>query len=106
MKQREPIVQDGIVAGNVYDKYHSRNPVARRLMNGFLRSVRELTEYSGASQINEVGCGEGSLAIALAADGRRVRATDRSDDIIAEAREAARRTREEARPQAARCRSA
>ena len=26
----------GLIAGNLYDKYHTRNPLARRLMAGFL----------------------------------------------------------------------
>ena len=32
------------VPGNFYDKYNTRNPIARYLMNGFLGSFDELTE--------------------------------------------------------------
>jgi ubiquinone/menaquinone biosynthesis C-methylase UbiE len=52
---------DGPV-GNVYDKYATKNPLARWLMNGFLREVTELYEQVGARTVLEVGCGEGHLA--------------------------------------------
>ncbi len=50
------------IVGNVYDKYGSKNPVARWLMQGFLKSVRELYAGAGAKRVLEVGCGEGRLA--------------------------------------------
>ena len=37
---------DDVVAGNVYDKYHTRNPVARRLMDGFLQSFDALLQLA------------------------------------------------------------
>lgn len=48
--------------GNVYDKYHTRNPIARRLMRGFLDSVTSLTMSVQPTRVLEVGCGEGYLA--------------------------------------------
>ena len=50
-------------AGNHYDKYGSKNPIARYLMNGFLGSLRELlpSDLDKNSSILEVGCGEGHL---------------------------------------------
>lgn len=50
------------IVGNVYDKYNSQNPLARRLMAGFLNSVTELYNLIQPASILEVGCGEGSLA--------------------------------------------
>ena len=50
------------IVGNVYDKYHSQNPVVRWLMAGFLNSVTELYNLMQPTSILEVGCGEGSLA--------------------------------------------
>lgn len=49
--------------GNLYDKYGTRNPVARWLMNRFLSTVKGLLprDLDGASTILEVGCGEGRL---------------------------------------------
>lgn len=80
------IIDDGIVAGNVYDKYGTRNPIARRLMQGFLGSVRELVAQSGAREAHEVGCGEGCLGVELAKLGLRVRGSDFSPKIIEVAR--------------------
>src|SRR5690606_33440243 len=51
-----------IVLGNVYDKYSSRNPVARYLFRGFLSSLRRCLEEVPETLILEVGCGEGHLA--------------------------------------------
>ena len=52
--------------GNVYDKYGTRNPVARRLMAGFTRDLDALVDRTGADEGHEVGCGEGELALMLA----------------------------------------
>jgi ubiquinone/menaquinone biosynthesis C-methylase UbiE len=51
--------------GNTYDKYGSRNPVARTLMRGFLASVAELYARVAPESVLEVGCGEGRLATHL-----------------------------------------
>lgn len=48
--------------GNVYDKYRTRNPVARALMRGFLGSVVGLCRQAAPRSVLEVGCGEGRLA--------------------------------------------
>jgi len=76
--------------GNVYDKYGTSNPVARRLMAGFMRDLDDLVERSGASEAHEVGCGEGELAIRLARRGMRVRGTDAFPQVLEEARSRAR----------------
>jgi len=49
------------VVGNLYDKYRTRNPLARVLMRRFLRTVAELTRGTAAQSVLEVGCGEGHL---------------------------------------------
>ena len=83
------IVEDGIVAGNVYDKYHTSNPIARRLVQGFQNAFDELLVRSGARDIHEVGCGEGEVAMRMARAGYVVRASDFSEQIVARARMAA-----------------
>jgi 2-polyprenyl-3-methyl-5-hydroxy-6-metoxy-1,4-benzoquinol methylase len=50
---------DGVVTGNTYDKYGSHNPVVRRLMAGFERSLDELVERAAPDSLLDVGCGEG-----------------------------------------------
>jgi 2-polyprenyl-3-methyl-5-hydroxy-6-metoxy-1,4-benzoquinol methylase len=72
--------------GNVYDKYGTSNPVARRLMAGFMSQLDELVERTGASEAHEVGCGEGELAIRLASRGIRMRGTDAFPQVLEEAR--------------------
>jgi 2-polyprenyl-3-methyl-5-hydroxy-6-metoxy-1,4-benzoquinol methylase len=76
--------------GNVYDKYGTSNPVARRLVAGFMRRFDELVERTGAGEAHEVGCGEGELAVRLASRGLRVRGTDAFPQVLEEARRRAR----------------
>ncbi len=42
-----PITENGIIAGNIYDKYNSTNLVVRWLIRGFIRHVDELVERAG-----------------------------------------------------------
>ncbi|MEA2249377.1 MAG: hypothetical protein QOH46_3906, partial [Solirubrobacteraceae bacterium] len=44
-----------------YDKYGSTNPVVRRLMATFERTLDELFEHAGPKSLLDVGCGEGVL---------------------------------------------
>jgi 2-polyprenyl-3-methyl-5-hydroxy-6-metoxy-1,4-benzoquinol methylase len=55
------VSEDGIVTGNTYDKYGSSNPVVRRLMGGFQRTLDELFDLAQPSSLLDVGCGEGLL---------------------------------------------
>ena len=57
-----PAVDAGNIVGNVYDKYGTRNPIARALMRGFTGAVTNLYLGTGARSVLEVGCGEGHLA--------------------------------------------
>jgi 2-polyprenyl-3-methyl-5-hydroxy-6-metoxy-1,4-benzoquinol methylase len=52
---------EGTVTGNTYDKYGSTNPVVRRLMAGFERTLDELLGHAAPNSILDVGCGEGVL---------------------------------------------
>jgi 2-polyprenyl-3-methyl-5-hydroxy-6-metoxy-1,4-benzoquinol methylase len=51
----------GVPTGNTFDKYGSTNPVVRRLMAGFERTLDELFEAASPSSVLDVGCGEGVL---------------------------------------------
>jgi tRNA G46 methylase TrmB len=55
------VSDDGVVTGNTYDKYGSGNPVVRRLMASFERTLDELMEQAEPSSLLDVGCGEGVL---------------------------------------------
>lgn len=68
--------------GNYYDKYGTKNPIARYLMDGFLRSFDHLAGQTGAQESFEAGCGEGHLSIRLARRGLNVRAIDIAPSCI------------------------
>lgn len=51
----------GVPTGNSYDKYGSTNPVVRRLMDGFERTLGDLFAQAAPESVLDVGCGEGVL---------------------------------------------
>lgn len=78
--------EDDIVVGNVYDKYGTRNPVARRLVDNFTRNVIDLVDSTGCDDVHEVGCGEGHLCGLIAGLGvKSVRGSDISSTMISAA---------------------
>src|SRR5215207_4405738 len=76
--------REGTVTGNTYDKYGSTNPVVRRLMAGFERSLGELLTQADPRSLLDVGCGEGVLTQQWAErlTGRRVVGIDLDDPLI------------------------
>jgi ubiquinone/menaquinone biosynthesis C-methylase UbiE len=64
-------VESPNVVGNFYDKYGSKNPIERSLMNGFLRAVTGFYDRVAPATVLEVGCGEGRLAQHLVSRGPR-----------------------------------
>ena len=52
-----------VPTGNTFDKYGSSNPVVRRLMSGFHRTLDELWADAAPSSVLDVGCGEGVLTV-------------------------------------------
>ena len=64
MSPSSPVVTvdaEGTVTGNTYDKYGSTNPVVRRLMRAFERTLDELFTQADPASLLDVGCGEGVL---------------------------------------------
>ena len=53
--------REGTVTGNTYDKYGSTNPVVRRLMASFERTLDELFVKADPKSLLDVGCGEAVL---------------------------------------------
>jgi SAM-dependent methyltransferase len=72
--------------GNIYNKYTTQNPVAKLLMARFLKDFDALVAVAGATNILEVGCGEGRLACRLARNGLSVTATEPSREALEKAR--------------------
>ena len=78
--------EQGIVVGNTYDKYGSRNPLVRRIMAGFVSDLQDLVDLTEPSSIHEVGCGEGYWTLLWKAQGRSVCGSDFSRAAIELAR--------------------
>lgn len=76
------LTDGGIVTGNFFDKYGSRNPIVRHLMKGFGDSLETLVSRTGATAIHEVGCGEGYWSIRWANRGMQVKGSDFSAQVI------------------------
>lgn len=86
---RDLVISRGVIAGNVTDKYGSRNPVVRRLMAGFDRGLFELLgRVQGITSIYEAGCGEGHVTARLKQrfPDARVVGSDLSPEIVEIAR--------------------
>jgi 2-polyprenyl-3-methyl-5-hydroxy-6-metoxy-1,4-benzoquinol methylase len=87
MNDRRLIIEDGIVAGNAYDKYGTGNPLARVMVNGFMNSLLTVVKTTGAREVHEIGCGEGHVSLRLFRQGLKVRGSDFSTRVIAEAKQ-------------------
>jgi len=74
--------ENGIVIGNAYDKYGSRNPVVRWLMEGFNNSLTELVAKAAPKTIHEIGCGEGYWVMQWNQQGLNARGSDFSSQVI------------------------
>jgi 2-polyprenyl-3-methyl-5-hydroxy-6-metoxy-1,4-benzoquinol methylase len=70
------------VPGNLYDKYNTRNPIARRMVANFIGSFLELADKTGARNAFEAGCGEGMLSLELLRRGWDVRGTDLDASVV------------------------
>lgn len=90
MKISKGLKEEGIVVGNTFDKYGSRNPLVRRIMQGFSSSLDALVNKARPRDIHEIGCGEGYLTLRWQKQGIPARGSDFSSKVIELARENAR----------------
>jgi len=83
-----PTVSPEGPAGNVYDKYGTRNPIERMMVAGFIARITEAVRHTGARTVLEAGCGEGYVSGRLAAesDGARFFAFDLDQKVVAAAK--------------------
>jgi len=87
MKIAGGIAEEGVVIGNTYDKYGSKNPIVRRIMTGFSGSLCSLVAKANPNSIHEVGCGEGYWVRLWNSQGIATRGSDFSEKVIKLARE-------------------
>ena len=74
------VSKDGVVTGNTYDKYGSSNPLVRRMMTGFERTLDEL--FAAAETLGRLTALPGKrLAILTNGGGIGVLAVDRLADF-------------------------
>lgn len=73
--------------GNLYDKYGTKNPIARYLMQRFLAAFDDFVGMVPAGSALDVGCGEGHLSVRLAARGMTVLGCDPDPHVVAQANE-------------------
>lgn len=89
--------EDGIVIGNTYDKYSSRNPIVKWMMNGFHDALLDLVSQAKTQfemkntnaelNIHEIGCGEGYWVMRWNEAGLKTRGCDFSKKVIELAKE-------------------
>lgn len=80
------VEEAGIVIGNTYDKYGSRNPIVRRIMAGFESALGQMVEKVAPASIHEVGCGEGYWVMRWQSLGIPARGSDFSAQVVEIAR--------------------
>lgn len=82
MKISGGLQEDGIVVGNAYDKYGSKNPVVRWIMKGFADALSSLVIKVKPETIHEIGCGEGYWVLDWHKQGIDARGSDFSEKVI------------------------
>lgn len=93
MKKTQPIIEDGIIAGNLRDKYKTHNPIEKYLIKSFLDSLDKLVSATGAMKIHEVGCGEGNLCVIWAKTNKAVVGSHFSKQVIVKAKDNAKKSK-------------
>jgi ubiquinone/menaquinone biosynthesis C-methylase UbiE len=82
MKISGGITERGVIIGNTYDKYGSRNPVVRWIMRAFESALSALIAQVNPCSIHEVGCGEGYWVLRWTEQGIAARGSDFSAKVI------------------------
>jgi 2-polyprenyl-3-methyl-5-hydroxy-6-metoxy-1,4-benzoquinol methylase len=78
--------EEGIVIGNTYDKYGSKNPIVTYLVKNFDAALNDLVSSVNPATIHEIGCGEGYWVLKWRKKGIDARGTDFSSRAIEIAR--------------------
>lgn len=75
------------------EKYQSKNPISRYLIKNFMREILNTVAEAGASNVYEIGCGEGHILGMLANNNYSVRGCDISESSLLVARQEAKKNR-------------
>jgi len=78
--------EDGLIVGNVYDKYGSRNPIVKWIMREFESALSALVVKAAPTDIHEIGCGEGYWVLRWNEQGLTAKGCDVSQQVIEIAR--------------------
>lgn len=81
------LTENGIVVGNYFDKYGSKNPLVRRINRGFRQSLESMVHSVGPQSIHEVGCGEGYWVMKWLQSGISSSGSDFSSIVISMAKD-------------------
>lgn len=87
MKYSSGIIENGIITGNIYNKYDDRNPLVKLIMRGFEKSLTGFIDQVKPIEVHEVGCGEGYWIINFYKQGINAKGTDISENAINIARD-------------------
>lgn len=81
------LVEDGIVVGNTLDKGQVANPLAKKMVANFDKTLTDLITTLDVASVLEVGCGEGRVTkIILENTDASVHGVDISDTVVEKAR--------------------
>ena len=61
----EIIVDEYNVFGNYYDRFNTKNPIARIIMHSYIKAIKTLAAPLQVNNILEIGCGEGGFTQTL-----------------------------------------
>ncbi|MCU6666598.1 class I SAM-dependent methyltransferase [Silvania hatchlandensis] len=79
--------EGGVVFGNTFDKYGSKNPVVKWMMKGFDSSLEAFVARTDPETIHEVGCGEGFWVNKWNSQGLNAVGSDFSHHVISIAKD-------------------
>lgn len=74
--------------GSLFNKYQTKNPISKYLINSFQKHLLELVHVSQPQSVHEIGCGEGELSrlIALKTETKNILASDADKNCITHAK--------------------
>ncbi len=87
MKISGGLEDNGVVVGNTFNKYDSKNPFVQWIMKGFHDSLTDFVIKISPNSIHEIGCGEGYWVIRWNRESYVSRGSDFSGKVIEIARQ-------------------